>query len=198
MKPLVFVSIRSNRRVDGDDPPHHDEYSLPPHNRETARGKSLLIFATTSCSARLACSARSHSALVGINRGEPVNALWIVIAAVCVYLIAYRFYSLFISRRVMQSRPRHASGPSQRRPRLRSDQQVRAVRPSFRGDRGRGAAGGSGAGRADGLSAGHAVDSAGVVFAGAVQDLMVLFVSTRRDGRSLGDLIRSEMARCRA
>ncbi|KAK0348749.1 hypothetical protein LTR94_035943, partial [Friedmanniomyces endolithicus] len=34
---------------------------------------------------------------------------------------------------------------------------------------------------------------AGVVFAGAVQDFMVLFMSTRRDGRSLGDLIKSEM-----
>ena len=34
---------------------------------------------------------------------------------------------------------------------------------------------------------------AGVVFAGAVQDMTVLFLSTRRDGRSLGDMIRSEM-----
>jgi carbon starvation protein len=39
---------------------------------------------------------------------------------------------------------------------------------------------------------------AGVVFAGAVQDFMVLFISTRRDGRSLGDLIKSELGRCPA
>ena len=44
-------------------------------------------------------------ALVSIERGENVNALWIVIAAVSTYLIAYRYYSLFIANRVMRLDP---------------------------------------------------------------------------------------------
>jgi hypothetical protein len=44
-------------------------------------------------------------ALVAVERGEHVNALWIVVAAVAVYLIAYRYYSLFIANRVMQLDP---------------------------------------------------------------------------------------------
>ncbi|MCE3265086.1 MAG: carbon starvation protein, partial [Pseudoduganella sp.] len=39
--------------------------------------------------------------VVALKRGEPISAIWLVIAAVCVYLIAYRFYSLFIARKVM-------------------------------------------------------------------------------------------------
>ena len=49
--------------------------------------------------------------IVALNRGETVNAAWMVIAAVCVYLIAYRFYSLFISSRVLQLDPTRMSAP---------------------------------------------------------------------------------------
>jgi carbon starvation protein len=40
--------------------------------------------------------------MIALNRGETINAAWLVIAAVCVHLIAYRYYSLFIARSVMQ------------------------------------------------------------------------------------------------
>ena len=40
-------------------------------------------------------------AVVALARGEAVNALWLVVASICVYLIAYRFYALFIARRIM-------------------------------------------------------------------------------------------------
>ena len=40
-------------------------------------------------------------ATVALSRGEAVSALWIVVAAVCVYLIAYRYYSLFLAQRVL-------------------------------------------------------------------------------------------------
>ena len=40
-------------------------------------------------------------AYVALNRGESINAVWVVVAAVCVYLIAYRFYSLYIADKVM-------------------------------------------------------------------------------------------------
>ena len=39
---------------------------------------------------------------IALNRGEQINALWIVVAAVCVYLIAYRFYGLYIAKNVLQ------------------------------------------------------------------------------------------------
>lgn len=39
---------------------------------------------------------------VALNRGEQINALWIVIAAVCIYLVAYRYYGLFIAKKVLQ------------------------------------------------------------------------------------------------
>lgn len=42
-------------------------------------------------------------AMLALNRGEPVNALWLVVAAVACYSIAYRFYSLFIARRIFNS-----------------------------------------------------------------------------------------------
>jgi hypothetical protein len=42
-------------------------------------------------------------AYVALRRGESINAVWVVAAAVCVYLIAYRFYSLFIATKVMGS-----------------------------------------------------------------------------------------------
>lgn len=43
--------------------------------------------------------------VVALSRGETINALWIVTAAVCTYLIAYRFYGTFIARKVLQVDP---------------------------------------------------------------------------------------------
>ena len=42
---------------------------------------------------------------IALNRGEQINALWIVVAAVCVYLIAYRFYGLYIAKNVLAVDP---------------------------------------------------------------------------------------------
>ena len=54
-------------------------------------------------------------AVVATQRGEPINAVWVVVAAVSVYLIAYRYYSLYIAERVMQLDPTRADpgGPAQ-------------------------------------------------------------------------------------
>ena len=46
---------------------------------------------------------------VALNRGESINALWIVVAAVAIYLVTYRYYSLFIATKVMQLDPRRAT-----------------------------------------------------------------------------------------
>jgi len=39
--------------------------------------------------------------IVALTRGEPVNAAWLVVAAVCIYFIAYRFYGLFVAERAL-------------------------------------------------------------------------------------------------
>ena len=51
--------------------------------------------------------------ILAVSRGEHVNAVWLVLAAVCVYSIAYRFYSLFIANKVFELNPRRLT-PSHR------------------------------------------------------------------------------------
>src|ERR1039457_5937723 len=44
-------------------------------------------------------------AIVALSRDEPVNAAWLVVAAVCTYFVAYRFYALFVGRKVLVVNP---------------------------------------------------------------------------------------------
>ena len=132
---------------------------------------------------------------VALHRGESINALWIVVAAVSVYLIAYRYYGLFIARTVMKLDANRAT------PAIVHNDGLDYVPTNKNVLFGHHFAAIAGAGPLVGpvLAAqlgylpGMLWILAGVVFAGAVQDFMVLFISTRRDGRSLGDLIKSEM-----
>ncbi|PWB82786.1 MAG: carbon starvation protein A [Methylocystaceae bacterium] len=128
-------------------------------------------------------------------RGEPVNALWLVTAAVCVYLIGYRFYSLFIARRVLGLDPnrktpahRHNDGLDY----VPTDRYV-LFGHHFAAIAGAGPLVGPVLAAQMGYLPGTLWLLTGVVFAGAVQDFVVLFISTRRDGRSLGDLIKTEL-----
>ena len=89
--------------------------------------------------------------------------------------------------------PRDARRAAGERPRLPADRPARPVRPPLRGDRGRRPARRPGPGRADGLPAGTIWIIVGVIFAGAVQDMVVLFFSMRRDGKSLGQMARDEI-----
>ena len=96
---------------------------------------------------------------LAVARGESVNALWLVTAAVCVYLIGYRFYALVHRAKAVAARRQSpdAGASPQRRARLCADRQICAVRPSFRGHRRRRPAGRTRARRANGLSARRAV-----------------------------------------
>ncbi len=133
--------------------------------------------------------------VVALNRGEPVNAVWLVIAAICVYLIAYRFYSLFIATRVLQV------DPSRPTPAARNNDGLDYVPTNkyvlfghhFAAIAGAGPLVGPVLAAQMGYLPGTLWILAGVVFAGAVQDFIILFISTRRDGRSLGDMIKTEM-----
>ena len=133
--------------------------------------------------------------IVALSRGEPVNAAWLVIAAVCVYFIAYRYYALFIANKVLGIN----SGRST--PAVRHNDGLDYVPTNryvlfghhFAAIAGAGPLVGPVLAAQMGYLPGTLWILAGVVFAGAVQDMTVLFLSTRRDGRSLGDIIRSEM-----
>jgi carbon starvation protein len=133
--------------------------------------------------------------VVALHRGETINALWIVVAAVCVYLTAYRFYGLFIARRVLEI------DPARRTPAVRHNDGLDYVPTHkyvvfghhFAAIAGAGPLVGPVLAAQMGYLPGTLWLLAGVVFAGAVQDFIVLFISTRRDGRSLGEMIRTEM-----
>ncbi|TGC51657.1 carbon starvation CstA family protein, partial [Salmonella enterica] len=132
---------------------------------------------------------------IALNRGEQINALWIVVASVCVYLIAYRFYGLYIAKKVL------AVDPTRMTPAVRHNDGLDYVPTDKKVLFGHHFAAIAGAGPLVGpvLAAqmgylpGALWILVGAVLAGAVQDMIVLFMSTRRDGRSLGDMVRTEM-----
>ncbi|MCJ2124553.1 carbon starvation CstA family protein [Methylobacterium sp. J-077] len=134
-------------------------------------------------------------AIVATQRGETINALWVVVAAVCVYLIAYRYYSKFIADKVMRLDPKRATPAVRHNDGLDYVPTNRSVLfgHHFAAIAGAGPLVGPVLAAQMGYLPGMLWILAGVVLAGAVQDFMVLFVSMRRDGRSLGELIRAEL-----
>jgi carbon starvation protein len=135
--------------------------------------------------------------LLALTRGEPVNALWIVVAALCVYAIAYRFYSRFIADHVLKVDPNRRTPAVVRNDGLDfvPTQKYVLFGHHFAAIAGAGPLVGPVLAAQMGYLPGTLWILAGVVFAGAVQDMIVLFISTRRDGRSLGDIVRSEMGK---
>ena len=132
---------------------------------------------------------------IALQRGEAINAMWIVVAAVCVYLVAYRIYGLFISGVVLKA-DRTRMTPAYRRndglDYVPTDEKI-LFGHHFAAIAGAGPLVGPVLAAQMGYLPGLLWILAGCVLAGAVQDFMVLFISTRRDGRSLGELVREEM-----
>jgi carbon starvation protein len=133
--------------------------------------------------------------VIALHNGEKINALWILVVSVSVYLIAYRYYSRFIARRVLQLDAtrmtpayRHNDGLDY----VPTNQYV-LFGHHFAAIAGAGPLVGPVLAAQMGYLPGMIWILAGVVLAGAVQDFMVLFVSMRRDGRSLGELIKQEL-----
>ncbi|KQX74596.1 carbon starvation CstA family protein [Aeromicrobium sp. Root472D3] len=134
-------------------------------------------------------------AVLALSRGEDVSALWILFAALSSYAIAYRFYSRFIAKKVLELDDTRAT-PAER---LENgvDYEVTDRRVLF----GHHFAAIAGAGPLVGpvLAAqmgylpGTIWIIVGVILAGAVQDMVVLFLSMRRDGKSLGQMVREEI-----
>ncbi|MBB3983357.1 carbon starvation protein [Sphingobium fontiphilum] len=132
---------------------------------------------------------------VALARGEAINALWIVVAAVSCFLVAYRYYALYIARHVMRldpSRPTPAIRRADGLDYVATDRTV-LFGHHFAAIAGAGPLVGPVLAAQMGYLPGTLWIIFGVVLAGAVQDFMVLFISMRRDGKSLGELIRMEM-----
>jgi carbon starvation protein len=133
--------------------------------------------------------------VLALNRGETVGAAWLVTAAVCVYLIAYRFYSKFIADRVL------GLDDSRQTPAMRHNDGMDYVPTNkyvlyghhFAAIAGAGPLVGPVLAAQMGFLPGTLWILVGVVFAGAVQDFIVLFASMRRDGKSLAEMIKMEM-----
>ncbi|MFD4877339.1 carbon starvation CstA family protein [Streptomyces sp. NPDC058420] len=133
--------------------------------------------------------------VLALARGENVSAAWMVAAALGSYAIAYRFYARFIAYRVLKVDGTRAT-PAERldngidfHP---TDRRV-LLGHHFAAIAGAGPLVGPVLAAQMGYLPGTIWIIAGVVFAGAVQDMVVLFFSTRRDGRSLGQLAREEI-----
>ncbi|HSC68246.1 MAG TPA: carbon starvation CstA family protein [Cellvibrio sp.] len=137
----------------------------------------------------------SAFAVLALSRGETINALWVVVAALSVYVIAYRFYARFIGLRVMELSDARQTPAHQRNDGLDYVPTHKWVLfgHHFAAIAGAGPLVGPILAAQMGYLPGTLWILFGVIFAGAVQDALILFASTRRDGRSLGEMMRMEM-----
>jgi carbon starvation protein len=133
--------------------------------------------------------------ILAVSKGEHVNAVWLVLAAICVYSIAYRFYSLFIATKVFELNSRRLTPAHRLADGLDYVPTNKYVLfgHHFAAIAGAGPLVGPILAAQMGYLPGTIWLLVGVVLAGAVQDFLVLFISTRRDGRSLGEMAKQEL-----
>jgi len=134
---------------------------------------------------------------IAIHRGEPLNAMWFVIAALCCYLVAFRLYSAFIAAKVLALDDTRAT-PAERH------EDGRDFVPTnkwvlfghhFAAIAGPGPLVGPTLAAQFGYLPGTLWLIVGAAFGGCVQDFVILFCSIRRDGKSLGQMAREEVSK---
>src|SRR5262245_34279952 len=136
-------------------------------------------------------------ATIALHRGEEINALWLVVAAVCVYAIGYRFYAKFISAKVLVLDPARAT-PAER---LENGRDFVATNKwvvfghHFAAIAGPGPLVGPVLAAQFGYLPGTLWVLAGAVLGGCVQDFVILLFSVRRDGKSMTEMARDEIGR---
>jgi carbon starvation protein len=136
-------------------------------------------------------------ATIALHRGEQINAMWLVVAAVCTYAIGYRFYSKFIATKILVLDPRRAT-PAERlengRDFVPTNKWV-VFGHHFAAIAGPGPLVGPVLAAQFGYLPGTLWILAGAVFGGCVQDFVILLFSVRRDGKSLTEMAREEIGR---
>jgi carbon starvation protein len=134
-------------------------------------------------------------AIIAFTRGETVNAVWFVVAAMCTYVIAYRFYARLIEMKIVRPRDDHAT-PAEvlddGSDYVPTDRRV-LFGHHFAAIAGAGPLVGPVLATQMGYLPGSIWIVVGAVFGGCVQDYLVLWISTRRRGRSLGQMARDEL-----
>lgn len=132
---------------------------------------------------------------IAMNRGESINAVWFITAAVCVYAIAYRFYAAWIAARVLvidETRATPAERYDNGRDFVPTNKWV-VFGHHFAAIAGPGPLIGPTLAVQFGYLPGTLWILVGAVIGGCVQDMVILFLSIRRDGRSLGQMARDEL-----
>jgi len=133
---------------------------------------------------------------IALRRGEPINSIWLVVAAASTYLVGFRFYAKFIAVRVMALDNRRAT-PAER---LRNGHDFEPTNKwilfghHFAAIAGPGPLVGPVLAAQFGYLPGTLWIIVGAVLGGAVQDFTILFASMRRNGKSLGQMAREESA----
>ncbi|MFD2687921.1 carbon starvation CstA family protein [Streptomyces phyllanthi] len=163
----------------------------PPPRRSRTTPKSILVWTA------VALVGATGWAVLALSRDEEISAVWLLMAALGSYAIGYRFYSRFIARRVLEVDDTRAT-PAERledgvdyHP---TDKRV-LFGHHFAAIAGAGPLVGPVLAAQMGYLPGTIWIIAGVIFGGAVQDMIVLFFSMRRDGKSLGQMARDEIGR---
>jgi carbon starvation protein len=135
--------------------------------------------------------------VIAVHRGEPINALWLVTAATCCYALGYRFYSRFIAVKIL-ALDAHRATPAERlengRDFLVTNKWV-VFGHHFAAIAGPGPLVGPVLAAQFGYLPGTLWVLAGAVFAGCVQDFVILLFSVRRDGKSLTEMAKEEIGR---
>src|SRR3990167_9257829 len=132
---------------------------------------------------------------IALNRGESINALWLITAAVCIYAIAYRFYAAWIAATVLvldETRATPAERLDNGRDFIPTNKWI-VFGHHFAAIAGPGPLIGPTLAAQFGFLPGTLWILIGAVVGGCVQDFVILFCSIRRDGRSLGQMARDEL-----
>jgi carbon starvation protein len=145
----------------------------------------------------VACLGAGALGAIALSRGEPVNGVFFVVAAGCTYLVAYRFYSAFLAAKVLSLDATRAT-PAERlddgRDFVPTNRWV-VLGHHFAAIAGPGPLVGPTLAAQFGYLPGTLWLIVGAVLGGCVQDFVILFLSLRRDGRSLGQIARDEVGR---
>ncbi len=132
---------------------------------------------------------------IALHRHEPINAMWLIVAAVCIYTIGYRFYAAWITARVFEA-DSNRTCPAERlndgRDFVPTHRWI-VFGHHFAAIAGPGPLVGPTLAAQFGYLPGTLWILFGAVLGGCVQDMTILFLSTRRDGRSLGQMARDEL-----
>ncbi len=134
---------------------------------------------------------------IALSRNESINATWFIVAAACCYLVGYRFYSAFVAARVLaldETRATPAERLDDGRDFVPTNKWV-LMGHHFAAIAGPGPLIGPTLAAQFGYLPGTLWLIVGAVLGGCVQDLVVLFASVRRNGKSLGQMAREEVSR---